>query len=406
MNNEDSLVNDEGVPGHERSQHIAYLVAGYLEDNLSKAEKTELDEWLNESESNQRIFADLTDVQKLEKQLQFTDQLNKTAAWDQISRRIKDKEDKPVLPWRYAAVAVIVCLVGFAIVLLLNLNSFKNEKPVAFVPAPGIIHPGDIGPGSKRATLQLGDGNIITLSDSVRQSIASGITNVDGQLLYKNGKGAPTDEWHVLNTPPGGGYMVTLPDESKVWLNASSSLRYPPSFTGNQRKVELKGEGYFEVKHNGKMPFVVELPDNTQVTVLGTSFNINAYHDEPVIKTTLIEGRVRLNSSDTGSRLTIEPGQQAIVRPDGKMNMISLLNPTDESAWHNGYFEFKDAKIETVMRSIARWYDVEIVYQGKTKYHFNVSINRDVPVSNLLKMLQLTKRVHFEVKGRKIIVKP
>jgi ferric-dicitrate binding protein FerR (iron transport regulator) len=248
------------------------------------------------------------------------------------------------------------------------------------------------------------DGRIITLSDSMKQSIARGITNADGQLLYNQGTITSGVGWHVLNTPAGGGYMVILPDESKVWLNASSSLRYPPVFTGSHRRVDLKGEGYFEVKHNSKMPFVVNLPNHTQVTVLGTSFNVNAYDDEPAIKTTLFEGIVRVNSADTSRYLTIEPGQQAIITPDGKMSMVRLQNVNDASAWHNGYFEFNDETMEPIMRSIARWYDAEIIYESRPTYHFNASIRRDEPVSKLLKMLQMTNRVHFEVKDRKIIV--
>ncbi|HTE26014.1 FecR family protein [Flavitalea sp.] len=405
MNNEDSLVNDEGVPGHERSQRIAYLVAGYLEENLSLSEKTELDNWLKESESNQRIFTDLTDVKKLERQFRFTDQLTTTAAWDRISEGVNEKQIRRIATWRYVAAATLVFLLGFVVIKLLNLSSLKNEKPVAFVPAPGKINPGDIGPGSNQAILQLGNGSIITLTDSVIQPIAAGVSNVEGQLIYEHPAKGSAGEWHTLNTPPGGGYMITLPDESKVWLNAASSLRYPPVFTGKQRRVELSGEAYFEVKHNGKMPFVVELPNNTEVTVLGTSFNINAYHDEPVLKTTLIEGKVRVASSITNAELTIEPGEQAAITRNGKMNRVFLPNAADELAWQKGYFEFHDQTIESIMRTVARWYDADIVYEFKPRYHFNASIRRNVPVSRLLEMLQKTKRVHFEVVDRKIIVK-
>jgi hypothetical protein len=291
-------------------------------------------------------------------------------------------------------------------VSVIRINYGNNEKPVALVPAPGAMSPGDLSPGGHRATLQIANGNVITLSDSAHQSIEKGVTNANGQLIYETA-GVPEDKGlHLLSTPAGGEYMVTLPDSSKVWLNALSSLRYPASFNEKQRLVQLEGEAYFEVKHQQDKPFVVQLHDKTEITVLGTSFNVNAYRDEGVSKTTLLTGKVQVVSKNKKNQLTILPGEQAIVAVDGRIKKVQLPDPTHETAWQRGYFEFKDTEIEIVMRTIARWYNAEIIYETKPEVHLNASVRRDVPASELLKWFSHTKSVHFEITHNKIIVKP
>jgi ferric-dicitrate binding protein FerR (iron transport regulator) len=202
-----------------------------------------------------------------------------------------------------------------------------------------------------------------------------------------------------------------LPDGSKVWLNAASSLRFPTGFAGHERKVELVGEAYFEVAKNAAMPFKVTvkpLPGNTasapmEVEVLGTEFNINAYGDETDRRTTLIQGSVKITAGSGQSLL--QPGQQARVNTGGLQIMPGV--DTDEViAWKNGLFQFKEANIQSIMRQVSRWYDVEVEYNGNVNQLFFGKIPRRVPVSTVLKILESTGWAHFTIEGKKITVAP
>jgi ferric-dicitrate binding protein FerR (iron transport regulator) len=216
---------------------------------------------------------------------------------------------------------------------------------------------------------------------------------------------SPEIKYNILITPKGGQYMVILPDGTKAWLNASSSLKYPLAFNSDDRVVELTGEGYFEVAKDQNKHFKVKLKNDAVVEVTGTHFNIMAYDDEINIQTTLIEGSVLVNSNN--KQIKILPGQQAAIQKDGTIELNTRVNTEDVIAWQNGLFKYKDQPIENIMRQVARWYDVDIVYEGKVTDHFNVTgISRNVSVSKLFNLLELTGRVHFSVEDKKIIVKP
>jgi ferric-dicitrate binding protein FerR (iron transport regulator) len=200
---------------------------------------------------------------------------------------------------------------------------------------------------------------------------------------------------------------LTLSDGTKVWLNAESSLRYPASFASSalNREVEITGEAYFEVKHNAKQPFKVHLPNGSIVEDLGTAFNINAYADEADIKTTLIEGSLRVFASSASSAVKLVPGQQSVQIPQTRVIRVQNNVDLEEvTSWKNGRFSFTDASIETILKEISRYYDAEIVYTDKIPGQFVADISRDVPVSKLLHILELTNRVHFKIEGKKITV--
>jgi ferric-dicitrate binding protein FerR (iron transport regulator) len=208
---------------------------------------------------------------------------------------------------------------------------------------------------------------------------------------------------NTIQTPRGGQYQVILPDGTKVWLNAASSLTYPTAFTGGDRAVQLRGEAYFEVAGNKEKPFKV-MVGNMQVNVLGTHFNVMAYEDENAIQTTLLEGAVQVTNG--GVSHLLKPGQEG--RLDRSSDAFRLLDvDADEAvAWKNGVFQFGGISIETVMRQIVRWYDVDVEYQGRTNEHFRGTISRSANASEVFKMLELTGAVHFTIDGKKVIVKP
>lgn len=273
-----------------------------------------------------------------------------------------------------------------------------------------------IQPGGNRATLTLADGKVIALDEAVNGKLAeqSGITitkTKDGQVVYTVNDEAVAADRNLINTistPKGGQYQVNLPDGTRVWLNAGSSLRYPARFSGTERRVALSGEAYFEVTKstiNAKhIPFIVHT-DKQDITVLGTHFNVNAYSDEPGIKTTLLEGAVKVSRNGAPAEgLVLKPGQQSSMTGN-KLN-VSTVNTEEAIAWKNGMFMFKDADLKTVMRTIARWYDVEVLYEGTLPdKEFSGDIYRNLNLSQVLDVLSFYK-VHFRVEGKKIIVAP
>lgn len=279
----------------------------------------------------------------------------------------------------------------------------------------------DVPPGGNKAILTLGDGRKIALDDATDGMLAeeAGIRitkTADGQLVYSFSAASPGAApaaahavvYNRVEIPRGGQYLVKLPDGSKVWLNAASSLRYPVRFKGGERVVELRGEGYFEVARNEAMPFRVKAV-NQEVRVLGTHFNINAYEDESVVKTTLLTGSVKVIIPSSGARKTgqetyLKPGQQSVLR--GNSLQVKQIDPAEAVAWKNGLFIFNNEPLESIMRKISRWYDVEIVYQDKQAGNvvFWGSISRFGNVSEVLAMLEETGSVRFRVENETIQV--
>jgi len=203
----------------------------------------------------------------------------------------------------------------------------------------------------------------------------------------------------------GGEYQVVLADGTKVWLNALSSIRFPTSFKGSERKVEITGEAYFEVAKNARMPFRV-IGGSQTVEVLGTHFNINAYPDESAVATTLLEGSVKVAMHD-GQAKVLKPGEQALIFKENNSFRVKEVDAEDAVAWKNGYFQFNDDDLKTIMNQLSRWYNVEIVYQqANLDQKFGGTISRSKNLSQVLRILELTGNVRFRVEGRRITVMP
>lgn len=332
---------------------------------------------------------------------------------EQIKSRIlhslhEEMEERPFRAkksqYYYAAAAVL--LIGLFAVFF----SLQPKPQVDLLAKQSKIGPAAIvKPGSKKATLTLSDGTVINLDD-VQNGVISEQGNVtvgktaDGKLIYQVKPGAGQAlVYNTISTPRGGEYQVVLPDGTHVWLNAASTLRFPSVFSGAERMVELTGEAYFEVAKNKKKPFRVSA-NNMGIEVLGTHFNVNAYDDETQIKTTLLEGAVRLSAGNNHQML--KPGQQARL---GKTSEFSIaeVNVEEAIAWKKGYFIFDNENIESIMRKVSRWYDVDISYQGKVDQgRYGGTVSRFDRVEGVLKSLELTGSVHFRMEGRRIIVMP
>jgi transmembrane sensor len=312
--------------------------------------------------------------------------------------------------WAAAAAALIFLLVGGDYLV----NRWEGAKQAGTV--PGKQEQADVQPGGNKAMLTLADGSTITL-DSVQngtlatQGSARVLKLQNGQLAYntiKQEKGAvqpATVSYNTIRTPRGGQYEVVLPDGSKVWLDAASSLHFPTAFNQERRDVELSGQAYFEIAEDKAAPFHVKV-GGTDVEVLGTHFNVNAYPEEGAVRTTLLEGAVKMSVG--GSSRVLTPGQQASWS-DGQAGAIQIRSDVDveaEIAWKNGLFQFRDAGLKEVMRQLNRWYDVDVVYEGVIpSQQFDGKMQRTLTLSQVLRILEKSQ-VHFTIEGKKIIVQP
>ena len=318
---------------------------------------------------------------------------------------------------RVAAAAAILLVLGSASYFLF----FNNEKKEIAKTNINTLQKIDIPPGGNKAVLTLGDNRIIIL-DSAKEGMLTqqGNTKIlkldDGQLAYNSLKdpssspGATEVLYNTITTPRGGQYQLTLADGSKVWLNTASSIRFPVAFVGTERKVEITGEAYFEVAPSispnggGKLPFKVEVNGKQEVEVLGTHFNINAYSDETTINTTLLEGSVKVTSLITNDSKLISPGQQAQVNNLGQINIDKNANTDEAVSWKNGWFNFNSAGIETIMRQIGRWYDVEVNYSGNIGHEtFTAMVKRSSNISAVLKIME-EGGIKFKMDNKKIVV--
>ena len=264
----------------------------------------------------------------------------------------------------------------------------------------------DVKPGGEKAVLLLANGQKIILDTARNGTISSqGNTQVikfNGKIAYNTG-GSPDAEisFNTIYTPRGGRYQVELPDGSQVWLNAASSLRFPTSFKGSERRVEITGEAYFEVAKNTRMPFIVKV-NSSEVRVLGTHFNINAYSDESTLTTTLLEGAVQFTNGK--STYTLKPGDQAELSRTGQVKLLSDVDLENVVAWKNGLLHFENDDINAVMRKLSRWYNIEAVYNTDVKDHFFAEIPSKSNLSEVLKVLELTGKVKFGIDGRTIVI--
>lgn len=314
--------------------------------------------------------------------------------------------------WLIAACFLISLGAGFYV-----WSHRQVEATIAAAPSPKPVQ--DVAPGKDGAILTLADGSKIVLDSLSNGSVSvqgdAKVVKSNGMLSYDLPAGAAAQAvsaqpvYNILSTPKGRQFRLILPDGTRVWLNALSSIRYPATFIENHRTVELTGEAYFEVAKNAAKPFHVLVPahengrQQMDVQALGTGFNINAYEDEPSVKATLIEGVVKFMAQ--GEEKVMEPGQQGIVSNRNPRVKLKNVDTEQVMAWKNGYFILDGTSIQAVMRQLARWYDVEVEYKGNfTGDDFAGQIPRTATLSQVLKMIELTEVVRFEIEGRKVIV--
>lgn len=368
------------------------LIQRYVDGTCSTEERLWVEQWLNEQfdQSDAMSSADLDAIGEL------------------IAKRLPVNRKRKINRAWFIAAAIV------GIATSLGVGFYLHQENMV-VESKQIVQ--DIAPGGDQAYLTLNTGEIIPLTGGNRDSLSAqtGVLiseSAEGELVYTVTEDAskPADPlaYNSVSTPKGGQFRIQLPDGTKVWLNAASSITYPTSFSAvSERKVTLKGEAYFEVARDVDKPFIVHTdPQNggtgQEVYVLGTKFNINSYADEDEVTTTLVDGAVRVEAA--GKQVLLKPNQQARLKPAG----LSVIDVSAEEAlaWKNGYFMFDNEGIESIMRKIARWYDVEVVFEEiDSKQVFSGTVSKFSNVSTVLNILELTGGVQFEVEERRIIVK-
>ncbi|MEZ2443858.1 FecR family protein [Chitinophaga sp. RCC_12] len=378
---------------------LRYLLSRYAGKTITQAEQSELSDFLNAADNQTQLELLIEEawIQSGEEDEMFfpSPQLNQVPA----------RQPLKWVYWQRWAAAVLLLIVATSILLLVTKTRKADKLPA--VVTENIKK--DVKPGGTKAMLTLANGNVIALDSSLKGTLAKqGNVNLHvspGMLKYDQNKqtAANSIAYNILKTPKGGQYQLELPDGSKVWLNAASSLKFPTAFVGKERRVELNGEAYFEVARNASQPFFVSV-NNASIAVLGTSFNVMAYADEAAMRTTLLEGAVKVSQANASS--VLKPGEQSLLEPNGKMKVIENADVSLAVAWKNGLTSFKSADIKTIMRQVERWYDVEVVYSGAIPVRsFTGDIPRDANLSELLRLLEIS-RIHFKMEQRRLIVMP
>lgn len=392
-------------------ENILVLIEKYHAGTATPEEKLRLNEWYHSFNDTE---AELT-ANENETEQQLADRI-KNRLLETIRHEYELVVTRPRRKWQIPAAAAVI-LIPFSIGTYFMFSSKSPKQEIVNTEPTKTQIKNDIAPGGNKAVLTLADGSTIVL-DSASNGTISQQGNIkvqkldNGLLAYtKNGQQVTENDeafFNTITTPRGGQYQVTLADGTEVWLNAASSIRFPVVFTGTERKVEITGEAYFEVAKNKTMPFKVKAT-SSEIEVLGTHFNVNAYDDEASIKTTLLEGMVKVSVpalAGNQSQKFLQPGQQAGINKEGKINVMDNADTEEAVAWKNGRFQFKSTDLKTILRQISKWYDVDVEYKGNVNLHFTGQLTRNENVSKVFEQLALTGEVHFRIDGKRIIVSP
>ena len=381
---------------------------------LTEEEQKDLEEWRQSSQQRSGIYRKALDRQAVTDELK---ELNETYDADQAVKNIfaalqMEPVTDPVASsaagersyigrWAAAAAVLILLTAGW---YFSGRKQHGSKEPIAVSREQQIVK--DIQPAASRAILTLSNGRNILLDSAgngrlARQGAVT-IDNTDGRLIYHGNGNEGSILYNTMTTPRGGQYQLNLPDGSKVWLNAATSLKYPTAFTGSERTVELNGEAYFQVAPDKLHPFIVSTP-NLKISVLGTQFDVAAYADEDSHRATLVEGAISV-SNGAESRM-LRPGEQAIVKD--KDLVTGLADVEKAIAWRTGFFAFSNTDIRTLMREISRWYDIDVAY-GISDFPglYGGRISRRLGLQELIKLLESNGIHHYRLDGRKLLVLP
>lgn len=385
------------------SDYIFTLIAAFLcGEELTSAEKQELEHWKEASDGNQELYRYYQTIFKKRTELvQWENVQLPSDVYNRVfsSPAVKAKRVRSI--WKYAAVMIP------ALILSVWFLSRKMPEAVLVVAQPEMHQ--DVAPGKQKAQLLLDNGEVVSLSDSsVMIESHKNIQVADGGILQYTRNDQPAQQkavYHTLVVDRGAEFQLILPDGTKVWLNSDSELKYPNIFNEDLRQVYLKGEAYFEVKHAEEHPFVVHAGE-CAIRVLGTAFNVSSYEGEKEIVTTLVKGRVAYTAGKQQGELI--PGEQCVYERDAKIVQIQKVDVNQFISWKNGLFVFDHISMEELAKQISRWYDIEVIFpdQSARKISFTGAMERYKPVSYLLQILNETNTVDCRLEGGMLVFRP
>lgn len=375
--------------------YIAELLTKYFNEDISDDESEILKNWVAKSETNQNFFNQLKGDETIQSGVDFLANLDYKEGWKSVKRKRRNLGFKKLIPYLSTAAVLIIC-VGAGLYFFKSYSTKEHIKKVSITPISN-----DFLPASSTAQLELSDGRIIDLdkqSFEIAETNGINISGRNGELIYNSTVQINNLIYNTIVVPKKGFFKLTLSDGTKVWLNSYTRLYYPVSFGKQQRNIKLTGEAYFEVKKDPTRPFIVEV-SGKNIQVLGTKFNVNAY--QPIAKTTLLEGSVKIAINHKSKMLT--PGQEALFSKDEIA--IRLADTQKVMAWKNGEFFFRKDGIKEIMDEVSRWYDVEILYNGDNYgKEFSGSLSRSLTLPQVLEMLHFLSGHKFKLTGRTVTV--
>lgn len=388
-------------------ERISYLLRSYTSGTATEAEENELYEWAAEVSDDTEFRNHIAQLILQHKEGEFEE-----IDWERIYEQIRKKKhiqgnSHLLVTRQWFRAAAIFLILSLGTVSVYWLSTKKKQIP-PIVEIKRACHQNDVKPGGTKAILQAADSSVVLSGNDTSFILAGNQVQIKkGDLRITKAKVVT----YTLIVPLGGTYQLVLADGTKVWLNADSRLVYPSVFTDRTREVALTGEAYFEVKKDAIHPFIVKLPSSPsensrrEIKVLGTAFNIEAYPEDRNVITTLVNGTVEVNSKSR--QLILHPGQQALLDETGKLNLKPHADVAQVVAWKNGYFQFDNDDIHTIMKQLARWYNIKVNYSRCFPSHrFGAIISRNNKISEILNMLQATGEVRFKIEDQKITVMP
>ena len=383
-------------------KEIHELLLAYLRDDISEEEMIRLQGWLDENERHRKLLDELRDKEVLQQEIGAYASFDTSRRWIQLKEEMDKTSRKRRLllrVWKSVAAVFVVAVAGGLLYWQITDSARPVEEQVLVA---------QIRPGETQAVLITGKGQQLLLQglkDTCLDITGNETLKIskDGSLEYSLSALSRMPEWHTLQVPRGGEYKIVLDDGTEIWLNSASELKYPAHFVGNERRVCLVGEAYFQVARTEAAPFIVETRD-MDVKVLGTSFNVSAYEDEENSHATLVEGRVEVDDKVNGEKVTLTPGEQALLQ--GKEMVVREVNTKLYSMWRLDRFTFASEDMEGVIRKLSRWYNVNFFFSNSSmkQKRFTGSLPKYSDISQVLKMIEMTTDIKFQVKGNTIII--
>ncbi|MBR8534281.1 FecR family protein [Carboxylicivirga sediminis] len=377
---------------------LSALVVKYLRGNCDAQAQAKVEEWKAIKPANRNFIDDIHDSHLLGEKLKLYNSFDSNKAWGQFVITNKLKRNNTIYMQPLLKVASIIVLLISIGGVLYFLNTMREQ--------PQQLTESSIQPGTSNAVLVV-DNQSITLSDTVnviledKSELIASISN--GQINYNNEVSSLLEM--TVKVPIKSEYQFVLSDGTKVWMNAGSKVTFAHPFKGNTRSIKAEGEVYLEVAKDATRPFVVELPNNNSIEVLGTQFNVKAYPEEHLQKTVLVEGSV-LWKSNNGKERLMEPGQLLLASNLDNGIEVKVVDVYPYIAWKNGYFAYENERLEDIMTSLSRWYGVTVTYQDEVikDLHFSMDVKRYEHLNDILKMLEVTEKIYFTINGSEIII--